>query len=236
MTPAIDLAGKRFGKLLVGYRATQNTTWGRPQWVCRCDCGYDAIVSRGNLVRGFTKSCGCLRRERAESLNFKHGQARAVGQTVEFKAWTAIKERCLNVKSKQFSRYGGRGIVICDRWLDDFAAFLADMGPRPTPTHSIDRIDNMAGYFCGKVVCKTCGGHVRQRPNCRWATKKQQGRNRRTNRVIEHAGCRLTMTEWSEVLGIKRATLDSRFHNGWTTEQALTMGATRSSLMDGMSE
>lgn len=115
--------------------------------------------------------------------------------------------RCTNPKTPAYKNYGGRGITVCDRWRHDYAAFRADMGPRPTPEMEIDRIDNNGNYEPG---------------NCRWATPKEQSRNQRRNRKIEHDGQSLVAVDWSEKTGIHDRSIKSRLRYGWTAEEALT--------------
>ncbi len=169
----IDLTERRFGRLLVLQRAPNVNK--RTYWLCRCDCGKSAIVFSGSLSRGFTQSCGCLRREAAREIietnrppqgsRLTHGMA----ESPEYSSWCAMKKRCLNPNSIRFERWGGRGIRICPQWVNSFETFYADMGPRPTVTHSIDRIDNDGNYEPG---------------NCRWATRKEQRKNRRNPKLL----------------------------------------------------
>lgn len=148
--------------------------WARPQseWYCRCDCGTRRVVSGGNLTRGLTLSCGCLRREllaeskKGNEYNHKHGHAPAGRSSPEYRAWAKMKDRCGNPNSAEYKNYGARGIAVCERWSgrSGFPNFLADMGPRPSPELSLDRIDNGGDYTPN---------------NCRWATRAQQNANRR---------------------------------------------------------
>lgn len=133
-------------------------------------------------------------------------------KTSEYNSWKSMKARCLNKNHDAYSKYGGRGITICHNWIDSFDRFLSDMGPRPIGT-SLDRIDNEKGYYP---------------ENCRWADSKQQNNNQRTNHIIEYNGCRKTLTQWAEYLGIKTSTLHKRLNlYGKTKKEAFTRGTLR---------
>lgn len=195
------MAGQKHGRLLVLQRAG---TAGRvARWRCLCDCGREAFVRGKDLRTGNTVSCGCFHRERQIAIPRKHG---AHG-TPEYRIWADIRQRCLNPKRECFKNYGGRGIGICAPWRDSFAVFLAHVGPRPSGTHSIDRIDNSRGYEPGNV---------------RWATPTEQASNTRANRKLEHAGERLTVNEWARRTGIRPSTIAFRLKVGWSVAEALT--------------
>ncbi len=165
----INLAGRRFGRLVVICRSTitkDRNAW----WNCKCDCGQTIDTRSNSLRRGDTKSCGCLHRETgtdnlkvANAANTKHGHALENGHSRTYDIWQSAKQRCTNSNSHNWKNYGGRGIRMCARWLNSFENFLADMGEKPEGL-SIDRKDNDGNYEPG---------------NCRWATRKQQRANQR---------------------------------------------------------
>lgn len=149
-----------------------------------------------------TRSCGCLK-----TGNPTHNMSK----TSEYRIWQGIKKRCYNPKHKQYHRYGGRGITVCDRWLDKakgFANFYEDMGSRPFLKAQIDRIDNSKGY------CKE---------NCRWTTNKINCNNQDRNYNITHNGVTRTLSEWASITGIEAETISTRIKKwGWSIEKALT--------------
>lgn len=153
--------------------------------LCRCACGTVKPVNRQNFKYGSSKSCGCLRSEKTGARFRKHGHSRdhvTGGQFAgEYSAWMSMKKRCRGTAGNDNTakRYRDRGIRVCARWLDvdtGFENFLADLGPKPDPKLSLDRIDNDLGYWCGKSECPECGPVTRE-PNCRWATRRTQRLN-----------------------------------------------------------
>jgi hypothetical protein len=145
-----------------------------------------------------TSGCGCR--------NWRNGYKPLSGHTPEYAAWTGMIARCFNKNNKSYPRYGGRGISMCDRWREDFVAFLTDMGVRPSGC-SIERINNDGNYEPG---------------NCRWATKREQANNRRSSRFIEFEARRKTLAEWARETGINVPTLHARLAGGWALKDALT--------------
>ncbi len=204
MPRVIDLLGKRFGKLRVVAQLKERRHGGKKVWLCRCDCGGRATPPTGALTSGNTRSCGCTR---GSPSGRGHGHARVGKLTPEYIAWQGIKDRCHNPRGQHWSNYGGRGIKVCGRWRESFAAFLEDVGERPGPDHSIDRKDNDGDY---------------DPRNVRWATRKQQNRNTRRNRVVTHRGQTMTLIEWSEVLGVSYEALRLRLRSGWSIEKTLS--------------
>jgi hypothetical protein len=158
--PRMDLVGKRFGRLVVIDVADVDLPK-RLAWNVVCDCGNKRVVNGRDLITRNTSSCGCLRVDTSRASMTTHGAASLRPYTAEYRAWMAMKTRCLNRNTKAFKDYGGRGITICPRWLDSFENFLADMGKRPDGL-SLDRMNNDGNYEPG---------------NCRWATRREQRLN-----------------------------------------------------------
>ena len=172
MSPAtIDIAGQRYGRLTVLVRVEPRTKNREAVWRCICDCEGMADVVSGSLRRGLTQSCGCLRWERTAAALTTHGHARKGAVHPLYGTWMRMRQRCRNRNHHAFAYYGGRGIAVAERW-DSFANFLADMGEKPGPEYSIDRIDNDGNYEPG---------------NCRWATAKEQRANRRDSSEVQSA-------------------------------------------------
>lgn len=174
--------GQRFGSLTV---VRFERMAGRANaYLLQCDCGKTSVTTAQKLLKGKTRSCGCVRAAR-------HGHARHGGKASRaYSKWGGMRERCLNPSNKNFSDYGGRGIAICERW-QKFENFLADMG-EPPEGMTIDRINNEGNYEPG---------------NCRWATVTEQNRNKRTSAILEYRGERRTISHWAESLGVSKSVL-----------------------------
>jgi hypothetical protein len=144
------------------------TPAGKATWWCHCDCGVESIATGSNMTAGFTNSCGCLSRKTSAELAhvrfFRHGHSSRISCTPEYRSWAALRARCKYLKVNSYDRYGGRGITVCKPW-EKFENFLADMGPKPSPKHSIDRFPDNDGNY--------------EPDNCRWATGGEQRRNQR---------------------------------------------------------
>jgi hypothetical protein len=208
-----DLTGRRFHMLTV---VRFHSGSRRPKWVCLCDCGVEKLVLSYNLTKHSpTMSCGCHRRQANARRSFKHGEGTTAAETstttTEYGTWAGMRDRCNNPKNQAFCNYGGRGITVCERW-DDYANFLADMGRRPSPSYSIDRINNDAGY---------------SPENCRWATRSEQIRNSRQARYIEAFGENRCLVEWANLYAVNPATISSRIRLGWDAERAISAPVTR---------
>ena len=197
------IPGIRYGRLTVigeaGYR--ENRRLAR----VLCDCGADKVVVMADVRSGHTKSCGCLNAE----LRLKRSKTHGMSETPEFHVFEGMRQRCFNPQNPAYDRYGGRGIAICERWNgpNGFRNFLADMGPRPIPWGTLDRIDNSGSY---------------SPENCRWATRTEQGRNKRNNALIEFRGETRCASSWEEETGFPATAITRRIKRGWTIERALT--------------
>jgi hypothetical protein len=191
-----NIAGLTFGRLTVIERAgvSKNRF---ALWKCLCVCGSQRILSTATLTTGQTKSCGCMRREQTTT----HGLSRTPIHSV----WSAMMARCYNPESNRYESYHGRGITVCVRW-HNIELFLQDMGEPPAHGLSIERIDNEGNYEPG---------------NCRWATQKEQARNRRTTLWIEYQGKTKSLAEWAEEIGFNYKQVWKRIRCcGWSVDRA----------------
>jgi hypothetical protein len=165
--------GEKFERLTIISELPRDASRTR-QYLVRCDCGTEKAVSGIALRPGDTVSCGCYRRAKySRGMALRHGDSRGGKRTSEYRSWDCMKQRCLNPNTAGFEHWGGRGIKVCDRWLDSFENFLADMGRKPSPKHSMDRIDNDGDY---------------EPSNCRWATKLEQRLNQRPQKLNSRPG------------------------------------------------
>lgn len=200
MSALVNRTGNRYGRLVVTCRAS-NSRAGATRWHCVCDCGGETIVSAGHLEKG-QMSCGCFRGSRGT-----HYETTSRGRSREYTTWSGMKVRCYNPNADMYPLYGGRGIKVCDRWLNSFETFLADMGRRPSPKHSIDRINNDGDCEPG---------------NCRWSTYKEQRRNSRGLRWLTWNERTMCMTDWANEYKMPLGRLQSRLNAGWPIGDALT--------------
>jgi hypothetical protein len=171
-------------------------------FVCRCDCGVLKTLTVHDLNK--TRSCGCWKRERMRAMTLSHDGSRKP----EYGIWHGMKDRCSNPNNIAFKSYGGRGITVCDRWRTSFANFLADMGPRPSFNHSIERRDNDIGY---------------EPANCSWQESHVQSRNRRSTRHVLAFGKTQCISDWAVEYGLTVACLFARLRKGLSIEDALTI-------------
>lgn len=201
----IDLSGQRFGKWLVLHRDESRQRCSDAYWICRCDCGAEHPVTGNRLRVGRSRSCKSCSQQ-------VHGHTRFGRKSTEFSVWSDMIRRCSDPKRKRYADYGGRGIVVCERWLS-FENFLADMGPRPEGT-SLDRLFNDHDYAP---------------TNCRWRTRREQARNARSNRPLELNGITKILCVWAEELGVDPRTISKRLKRGWSVARALT-GPSRATM------
>lgn len=198
MRKPIIKKGNKFGKLTAiefRYKSEKHYQF----WLFKCECGNEKVICVSDAKRGKIKSCGCIR-ERGG--NLKHGM---FGTRI-YRSWCSMKERILNPDNKSYKDYGGRGITICEEWLN-FENFYRDMGEMPE-NKTLDRIKNNLGY------CKS---------NCKWSTPLQQANNKRNNRLLTFKGKTQNVKQWAKELGIKYTTLQGRIKRGWTDERALNL-------------
>lgn len=164
-------------------------------WNCECSCGNQLVISTHNLWPNVARN-SCVK------CNGKH---HGMTKTTEWRSWRSMRNRCLNPDTEHFIWYGARGITICERW-ESFPNFLEDMGLKPSPKHTIDRIDVNGNY---------------EPMNCRWATQKEQHNNKRSNHWLEFNGERKTIQQWLDITGMPDTTFHSRLKAGWSVEDAL---------------
>lgn len=194
-----DLTNQRFERLTVIELSGQDKH-GHALWLCKCDCGNEKIIMSSNLIRGLTKSCGCLQDESRTKHNMLN--------TRIYKIWEEMKCRCFNKNYKRYHDWGGRGIKVCDEWKNSFQAFYDwSMKHGYKDNLSIDRIDNDGNY---------------EPSNCRWATCKEQNRNKRNNRLITYKGETHCLSEWVEILNLSKSAIEGRLKRGWSVEKTFT--------------
>lgn len=210
----LDITGHRYGMLLViGYRGKAGT---HQLWECKCDCGGTTVCRSNNLRTGHSKACGCLQPVNGAAALRTHGQS-GVGEerqpTPEYACWLRMKSRCLNPKNKSYARYGGRGIKICERWLEGedglgaYECFFADMGNRPSSLHSIERRDYNGDY---------------EPSNCEWATQTRQQRNRCDTVRVTVGDKVLALADACELLKVKYNRVRDRMQRGWSFQRAVS--------------
>lgn len=215
----IDLTGQRFGRLTVlrfSHCAVQPSGQRPRMWICECDCGTETLKRTGQLRSGHAVSCGCALRDALVARNTTHGLAHSCP---EYGVWKGIRSRCsASASAKDKAVYFDKGIAVCDRWLSGeggltaFECFFADMGARPSPKHSIDRIDGTKGYSPA---------------NCRWADALTQSNNRHYTRRLAYRGQEITIPEASLLTGLKRGTIWHRLKQGWSVDRALSTAPIR---------
>lgn len=198
MRPALQLFGQRFGRLVVTGRVKNRK--GYTVWACMCDCGTATETLGVSLASGNTLSCGCLLSEVRKTASVTH----AARRTKAYASWAHMRQRCGNKRDKDYPRYGGRGITVCERW-EDFVLFLEDMGQPPT-NHTLDRVDNDGPY---------------SPENCRWASRVTQRRNNSANIIVTIRGESMPLADACARYRVKHQTAYTRLRYGWTAERAL---------------
>lgn len=186
---------ERFGYWIIKGRSAKSPG---KYWNCLCDCGQERTVREDHLTSGRSKSCGCAR---VESL--KRLATHKLSNSPAYVSWAKMMERCYDSRHKSFHNYGGRGISVCRSW-HDVSSFVNDMG-QPPARSTLDRIDSNGNY---------------EPSNCRWATRKQQSRNRRDNKLLNYAGETRCISEWAERIGISHDALNYRLKK-WSIEKAI---------------
>lgn len=192
MVAALDVSGERYGRLVAIKRADH--PFKRTPWLMACDCGNEVIVALDSVRCGYTKSCGCLRVEATRKRSITHGHALNRKESRTLKSYNHAKGRCCNPSDPKYPQYGGRGIKMCQEWLDSFDVFLRDMGERP-PALTLDRVD--------------VNGHY-EPSNCRWATAHQQARTRTDNVLVDYDGKKVVLKDFAALMGVNYKSLHRR--------------------------
>ena len=196
-------AGMQFGRLTTICQV-EKKAYGKIKWLCRCNCpkSTEKVFLKDNLIHGKSRSCGCIRKEELSKKSRIHGSS----GTPLYNIWCGMKSRCTNQNEACFKDYGGRGITVCSQWMNDFQAFRDYIGPRPSPAHSLDRINVNGNYEPGNV---------------QWATKCEQSNNTRRTCLLTLNGKTLSASQWAEETGIPSRTILLRIDAGWTVQRAL---------------
>jgi hypothetical protein len=197
-----DFAGLRFNRVtILSYEGKNKCS--QSVWKCRCDCGTLFRAIGKDVVKSHTKSCGCWQRESRVITHTTHGQSKSP----TWVCWVEMLKRCRNKNFVHFNHYGGRGIKVCDRWLS-YEKFIEDVGERPTKEHTLDRFPNNNGNY--------------EPGNVRWATRLEQGANKRNNRIVRIGEVENTLSQWCRHFGINSKTVYSRLSSGCSEIEALT--------------
>lgn len=191
----LDFTNQKFGRLLFLQEYYGNRKDGKVLWFCRCDCGKICLVTASSASKGAVKSCGCITVENTIKRNTKHGFSKRSDTNKLYMVWQGMKARCSNKNHFSYNNYGGRGIKVCERWVNSFENFLADMGERPSDYYSIERIDNNGNY---------------EPSNCKWANDVEQQKNTSRSRLYNYKGKPHTIIELAELFGTSRNALYHR--------------------------
>ena len=199
--------GKKYNRLRVIGISDRMDSEGKKTYLnCRCRCGVEKDLWWWNVVKGNTKSCGCLKKEKSYAYLLSIEGVKAHTMPERY-VWGSMIDRCCNPKRKDYPRYGGRGIQVCHRWKHSFVDFYGDVGARPTPQHTLERVNRKGNY---------------EPSNCVWATRKEQARNRDNNTLITYKGQTKTMAEWAELTGVGSGLIRWRLDAGWSVTKALS--------------
>lgn len=200
MAKRIEMCGRTFGRLtVVSFAGRTNNSCGVAQWFCRCECGKETIAAGTKLRNGCTRSCGCWSSDMVALRNYRHGKS----QTAEFSTWNDMNTRCNNANSTGFKHYGGRGIKVK---YGSFVEFLSDVGEKPSPKMTIERVDTNGHYEKG---------------NCRWAWPIEQSNNTRRNIYFVLEGVKFTLSELCRMVGFNYIRVRKRLVRGWSITEAL---------------
>lgn len=202
------IPGIKIGRLTTLRISFESTRKSKTMWACDCDCGEIANVSEKHLSSEATKSCGCLKREALEKSSKTHG----LSKTPEYKAWMHMRGRCHTPTDGGYYKYGARGISVCTEWRKSFLSFYKDMGPRPSASHSLHRINNDGDY---------------SPENCEWATIDVQANVKRSSITAEWKGKTRSLAQICKMVGIvSYATANARVYvAGWSVEDAVLIPA-----------
>jgi len=192
-----DITGKPFGDLTaISYAGTNLGSQSGAYWLFRCKCGVEKVLNGRSVRSGSIQSCGCSKLA-----------ADGKSNSAEYRVWHGMKRRCYETGRRDYKYYGGRGITVCERWRSSFVNFFTDMGPKPFPEATIERVDNDGNY---------------EKSNCKWATQEEQKQNTRNVRKLTYNGETLSIGEWAKKLGIDRSTLRLRLDKGWPLDEVFS--------------
>jgi len=205
MSKKLNIQGQRFSRWTVLDKESITIRNHTKVW-CRCDCGTEKLIDDQSLKTGRSTSCGCYHKSMTNAMQ-THGDSSKNIKATEYNSWAGMKQRCYNKNNIRYPEWGGKGVTVCDRWLNSYEAFLEDVGRKPAPHYTLDRYPNKTGNY--------------EPNNVRWATPKQQSNNTARNRNIEHDGEVRTLAQWADKYKIQPATLSSRLRHNWDLKEAL---------------